>query len=187
MAIITPSEVFDFMGLGEDQRELNENFIYSLINSEQDFLENRLNRKLEKYSKTNLDLFDGDNCRFFEDFFYMYGNYGDILSISELKRDDTVFVLGEDFSLSDSKAVIFLKSFYLLPSSRFKMSFEYGFCNSDGTPKPSCKNILKEMVSVKSKLYKQSVNFQGVVQDYIVTDLLDSSKEWIKRNMRRDV
>lgn len=181
---LTATEVFDFIGAASDVRSEYLDMINFLILSETNELESLINRSISRVSATNLILTDGVNCKIFGNKIFFMGNIRDMYSISQLTHKDEV--LSQLSAYNDSNGYYFYPAMGMItiPNvlwshsyNAIKINCQYGYTNSDGSMRYDIKEILKEMVAVKSKLWTLSINDQRILQ----SDFSDDLKKRIER------
>jgi hypothetical protein len=99
MSVCTTTEVFDFMGTGDQERNSNTEMLTGLISRITSEVENYIGRKIESTAITSAKFHDGYNCDIIEHRMYLTGQYYDLYSITTLTEDDETLTEGTDFVL----------------------------------------------------------------------------------------
>lgn len=168
--IVSANEVFEFMGVADDQQSTHLNAIKDLLQQEQKELIRRLGRQIEAQTLTSFVLNEDEHFKFSNDYtkIMLIGEWRDLYNITSLTEAGTA--LTESTSYDDGNSFVFNKRLGVIErlntswsTSRFAIviSGSYGYVESDGSVKEDIKIILKQMVAMKSGLWKKTFISDG--------------------------
>lgn len=193
MAVITNTEVFNFMGTPADQVTTQGTAITALITQMTKELEITLGRKVESNAITAEVFYNGHNCEIYGNTLYLKGIYRDIYSISALTEDGTAISAATDSSSNgydlDARLGLIKRigSQWLLSEMIYKITGKLGLVNSDDSVRDDIKQILIEMVAAKSGLWKNNVTTADGDITTIRTGISQDAKDLISRYRLRDI
>ena len=188
--IVSPDDVFSFMGTADDKRETHKNMIMNLIQDSQTELISQLGRQVESQTISSARaLIEGDDFEFSNDYrrILLKGELIDLYTITALTEEGTT--LTESTSYDDGGSFRFDKNnsvIHRIDSSWSTADFaititgKYGYVNqSDDTPLGSIKLILTELVAMRSGLWKKTF----ISPDGTVVTEKDKVDKWLQNKI----
>jgi hypothetical protein len=180
MGQITSTNVFDFMGTPADVRAQHTAVLTTLITNSILEVERIIGRKIETETFTNELFEDGRNCLILDNTLYLNGKYRDTYSITAISELGTTLNAvtdsndGNDYYIDDRLGYIkrVNKNWSKL-NNAVKISGKLGIVDSLEDTAPDLKQVLTEMVAIKSGLWKTYYNSE----EFTVRELPAPSKE----------
>jgi hypothetical protein len=184
MAICTNTEVFNFMGTTASVVTSHGTEITNLITRVSKELEQITGRVFESETVTNVMLSDNRNCYIYDKKLFLTKKYRDLYSITTLTETGTSLTLstdyndGNDYILDADLGVLEkINENWSLEQNAIKLTGKVGFVNTgDDTVRDDIKQLVIEMVAVKSGLWKRIYNSEEFTQ----STLSDGAKDFIK-------
>lgn len=191
MALITNTEVFDFVGAPADVVTSQGTVITTLIVRIQKEIEQIIGRKTESTTITNVLFQDGLNCAIHENKLFLKGIYRDLYTISAITEAGTSLTVvsdyndGNDYFLDTVKGVILRKDrFWNTESYAIKISGSVGIGGASSSA--DIKQAAIEMTAARSGLWKINTTTEGGDITTIRTTPTQKTLEIIKKYKLRD-
>lgn len=189
MTIILPDDVFDFVGCTDDQRTKQLNMVSQLIEENQKELIRVIGRKIEPTRLNATALVENKHFTFSSDYtkILLKGEFVDTYSITAVTEEGTA--LTESTTYNDSGVWSFDSTLAIIErlegtwsTSKFAITVTgwYGYVEEYGESREDLKLILKQMVAMKSGLWKRT--FISDAGD--VTTVKDEPNKWFINQLR---
>lgn len=190
---VTSTEVFQFMKSKSDEVTTNTSFIVALIGEQQDVLERRIGRKLQKNTLSSEVFQNGINCEINPNFTHIMilkSKLRDLYSITSLYENDVLLTSAtsyndnKDYYFDINKGILIrLNGNWSNEALAFKITGSYGLVVSSTTEttRPDLKYALIEMVAASSGLWLDYYIADGVRVDKIQDRISKKAEAIIKR------
>ena len=196
MAIITNSNVYNFLGINTDQQTTHATAITELIANAVIEFEQFTGRKISATTFSDVLFEDGLNCEIIGQYLWLVGNYRDVYSITSLVEngitlDESIaYNDSNDYYLDTSKGYIKrLNAAWSTEPLAVKISGSLGLVVSGDTATTllSIQQVITEMVAAKSGLWKVNTITEDGSITQIRTTISKDSKEVMARYRLRSI
>jgi hypothetical protein len=184
MAQITATTVFDFMGTPTDIRTQHSTMVGTLITNSILEINRIIGRKIETETFTDELFEDGRNCLILDNVLYLNGKYRDTYSITAITElGSTLTVVSDSNDGNDyyiDTRLGFIKRVgqnWSKLNNAIKISGKLGIVDSLEDTVEDLKQVLTEMVAIKSGLWKTYYNSE----EFTVRELSAPSKEILEQ------
>jgi hypothetical protein len=192
MAIVTTTNVFDFMGTESDVRTSYNAALAIIIDEVENEFEELTGRKLVTTTYADVYFQDGLNCTIHLDKLYLKGIYRDTYSITSLTEEGTALTQvaayddGNDFVYDATKGLLTrVDGLWSIDVYGIKISGKTGLVDSSAAPLGDTKKIITEMAAAKSGLWKINVTTEeGTITTTKITINPDTKKAMRKYIIR---
>jgi hypothetical protein len=180
-AILTNTNVFDFMGTPADVRTTQGSQITALIANMQAEFQRVTGRSPEQVTLTDYVMSESD-YEIYGDKMYLRGSFRDLNAITKLYEDGSEIAVATGSTSNGYKFDSRLGIIYRVGSSwlsaplTYKVTGTYGLNSS-----AEVKQIITEMVAARSGLWKSAVQTQDGKIETIRTNITDQTMDSMKR------